>query len=176
MPSPTPVENYIPKNSRSLLIRLAGISESFTLETGGDDFSDNNEQPDKVVAKSRGAVYAMIDGPDPDARTGSFTVDFFTKNNGLAMAFLDVISGTFSGGPVDWSAQSTGRVGRPYVQRHALTMEVTTIGASEDGGNMVTTYEKVVFEPTYSAATDKNTVSVNWFCYGAVTESGPAAA
>jgi hypothetical protein len=171
---PTPVENFIPKNSRKLLIRLFGTSLSFTLEVGGDDFSDNNERPDKVVAKSRGTVYAMIDGPDPDARTGSFTVDFFTKNNGLAVAFLDVINGY--NGAEDWSGQSTGQVGAPYIERYALDMEVTVLGAAQDGGDWVRTYRKVVFEETYTTATDKNTVSVNWSCYGGVTETGPTAA
>ncbi len=171
---PVQTENFIPKNSRKLLIRLYGVSESFTLEVGGDDFSDNNERPAEVVGKSRGRVFAMIDGEDPDARTGAFTVDFFTKNNGLAEAFLDVINGY--NGAVDWSGQSVGRVGTPYIERYALNMEVTVLGAPEDGGDWVRTFSKTIFKETYSTAVDKNTVAVAWQCYGAVTETGPTAA
>jgi len=171
--STTPVEAQIPKNANKLLLELIGLTgHSLIVQTGADDFSDNNEKPDKVVAKSRGIVYAMIDGPNPDARTGAFTIDFFTKNNGLAEAFLDAINGY--NGVWNWSAEGTGAAGTPYVERHCLTMKKTILGARQDGGNMITTYEKVVFEETYAVATDKNTVSVNWFCYGAVTETGPS--
>lgn len=162
-------EALIPQNARSLRIELIGASGlTFLLQMGGDDFADNREKPAEVVAKSRGIVQAMIDGENPDARTGSMSVPFISENNGLATAFLDVINGRQA-----WANESTGKVGFPYIQRYAVTMKVTLIGASEIGGDMVTTYEKVIFKEKLGVATDLTKISVDWLCYGTVTGTGP---
>ena len=163
-------EQNIPKNSRSLRFRFIGATgQVFTLTAGGDDFSDNREKAAKVVAKSRGEVFAVIKGESPDAITGSLTVPFFTENNGKAAAFLDVIDGKGL-----WALESTGKIGLPYVTPYCITMEVTHVGAAEDGGDMVRTYEKTYFEPSVKDATDMSTISVNFFAYGAVTGVGPS--
>jgi hypothetical protein len=162
-------ENTIPKNSRGLRIKFVGVSNrEFNLAVGADDFSDNREKSAMVVAKSRGAVYAVIEGENPDAITGSLTVDFWTENNGKADAFLDVIDGRQA-----WATESTGKVGSPYVQKHVVTMIVTYLGAAEDGGDMVRTYEKTYFVPSFKSATDKTSISVNWMAYGTVSGTGP---
>jgi hypothetical protein len=52
-------------------------------------------------------------------------------------------------------------------------MRITLIGASEIGGDMVTTYEKVIFKEKLGVATDLTKISVDWLCYGTVTGTGP---
>jgi hypothetical protein len=163
-------ENLIPKNSRGLRIEFVGVTGArFTLSSGGDDFSDNREKPANVVVKSRGLVYAVIKGENPDAVTGSLTTEFWTENNGKAVAFLDVVDGRQA-----WANESTGKVGQPYVEQHVITMIITHLGAAEDGGDMVKTYEKVYFVPTEKSATDKNSISYNWMAYGTVSGTGPS--
>lgn len=164
-------EPQIPFNSRNLRIRFQGVSRTFDLLVGGDDFTDNNEQPARVVAKSRGAVYAVIDGDDPDAITGSFTAPLLTENNANAEAFLDVIRGLN-----DWANQGTGAVGSPYVQTYCLTMEITRTGVQGAGGDTVVTYSKTRFEFSEAMSADMSTVSVNWFCVGGRVAAGPGAA
>ena len=143
MSSTTIQENKIQKNANGLRLAFIGRSgHSFELEVDADDFSDNNEKPALVEATSRGRITGVVDGARP-ARTGSFSVNFYTKNNLKAEAFLDVING-FNGNPSasatptawDWSQESTGRIGLPYVQQHCLTMVKTQIGAIEDGGRV----------------------------------------
>lgn len=170
-------EAFIPKTARSLLITLIGSSgATVDIPVGADDFSDNREMPDAIVHKSRGGrAYAVTAGEMPDARTGSFTIPYFTENRTSTVAILDAM--LLKGA---WAAESTaetgGSAGDPYIEGSLLptvTMRVTIKGAAPDGGDMVRTYPKTHFRPSESVAIEGNTISMEWSCYGTVTETGP---
>ena len=172
---PQTIEPQIPNNARAVrVVLIVASGVELAVQMGADDFADNREKAARVVVQSQGVTKAVIKGNDPEFRTGSMSVPFISENNGLADAFLDAIDGVSPGGSsTQWAAESTGRPGAPFVEVYTLTMQVTWILAAEFGGNIVKTYSKVHFIPTYASATDTNKISVSWECYGGVTTTGP---
>jgi hypothetical protein len=172
-----PTEAFIPKTARSLLIYLTGVTGAeVEVAVGADDFSDNREKPDAVVHKTRGGMpYAVTAGDMPDARTGSLTIPFFSENRTTTTSILDAMLCKGA-----WAAESTaktgGTAGDPYIEGDLLptvTMRRVIKGAAPDGGDMTYTYPKTHFRPSESVAIEGNTISMEWSCYGTVTESGP---
>ena len=173
-----PTEAYIPKTARSLKIYLIGTTgATVEMECGADDFSDNREKPDAIVHKSRGGMaYAVTAGEMPDARTGSLTIPFFTENRTTTTSILDAMlcKGAWAN---ESTAKTGGTAGDPYIEGDLLptiTMRRVIVGAGPDGGDMVYTYPKTHFRPSESVAIEGNTISMEWSCYGTVTQTGPA--
>jgi hypothetical protein len=173
-----PVEAYIPKTARSILIYIVGSSGAeVEVTVGADDFSDNREKPDAIVHKSRGGMaYAVTAGEMPDARTGSLTIPFLTENRTTTVSILDAMlcQGAWAN---ESTAKTGGTAGDPYIEGDLLptvTMRRVVRGAAPDGGDMVYTYPKTHFRPSESVAIEGNTISMEWSCYGTVTQTGPA--
>ncbi len=175
-------ERLVPKGSKNYRIKLIGSSgATFSVVMGADDFTDNREKPPPVEHQIRGEFSSITQGARP-ARTGSFTTDFYTENNGLATAFLDVIQGNGSWSSESTGTSGTGQPGDPYIPGpsgvaggfHVLDMEVTVLGSDVDGGNMVRTYSKVYFEPKETASLEATKIAIAWKCWGTVTGTGPS--
>ena len=173
-----PVEAYIPTTARSILIYIVGSSGAeVEVTVGADDFSDNREKPDAIVHKSRGGMaYAVTAGEMPDARTGSLTIPFLTENRTTTVSILDAMlcQGAWAN---ESTAKTGGTAGDPYIEGDLLptvTMRRVVRGAAPDGGDMVYTYPKTHFRPSESVAIEGNTISMEWSCYGTVTQTGPA--
>lgn len=164
-------EDLVPKNSSDMLLKLIGVSGvEFNIVVDAEDFSDNNEQPERIASQARdGTVLTLRLGQKPAMRTGSFTVKRYTHGNDLKVALLDVIDGTKS-----WASETTGATGAPYCEGHVLTMVRTIKGAAVDGGDTVYTYPKTRFTWSEATARDGNSITINWSCpQGYVTVVGP---
>ena len=173
---PQVIEPQIPNNARAVRVLLIGASGAqLPIQMGADDFADNREQAARITVQSQGVTKAAILGNNPEFTTGSMSVPYISENNGLYDSFMDAILGVSPGGTAvtQWASESTGRTGSPFVEFYTLTMQVTWILAAELGGNVVKTYSKVHFIPTYASGTDTNKISCNWECYGGVTTTGP---
>jgi hypothetical protein len=174
---PATTEAMIPKTARSLKLYLIGASgATVEIEAGADDFTDNREKPEAVTHKSRGGkAYAVTAGEEPDARTGSLTIPFFSEGRTSTVSILDaaLCQGAWAN---ESTAKTGGTAGDPYIEGDLLptvTMRRVIVGAAPDGGDMVYTYPKTHFRPSESVAIEGNTISMEWSCYGTVSMTGP---